>query len=168
MALQSKVSALLTALLTGTVDIGTTKYEASFGPQYNFADGSGANQANKIFSDTRTLAASATENLDFSGSLLDPLAGAVVFTKIRAIVIQAAAANVNDVVVGGLLTGAFGLASLFGLDGSSVKVKPGGLFMLVAPDVNGYAVAAGTADLLKILNSAGGTGVDYTILVLGS
>ncbi len=168
MALTARVSALLTALLTGAPDLGATKHELSVGPAYNFTDGSGADQANKLFMDTRTLAASGTENLDFSGALTDPLGGAVVFTKIRAIIVRAAAANTNDVVVGGLLSGAFGLASFFGLDGSSVNVKPGGMFMLVAPNLAGYAVAAGTADLLKILNSAGGTGVTYDIVVLGS
>lgn len=166
--MQAKISALVSALLAGAPDLGETDYSLALNPGYTFTDGSGANQANKLFVDTRTLAASATENLDFSGALTDPLGAAVVYTKIRGILVRAAAANTNDVIVGGLLTGAFGLASPFGLDGSSVKVKPGGVFLLVAPDVNGYAVTAGSADLLKIANSAAGTGVTYDIVVLGS
>ena len=40
--------------------------------------------------------------------------------------------------------------------------------MLVAPDANGYAITATTADLLKIANSAGGTSVTYTIAILAT
>jgi hypothetical protein len=168
MTLSAKISAALVAALTSSPDLGATVNNTALSPSFAFADGSGANQANKLFVDTRTLAASGTENLDFSGALTDPLGAAVVFTKIRALMVRAAAANTNDVVVGGLNAAAFGIITLFGDDPSSVKVKPGGLLLLVAPDANGYAVTAGTADLLKILNSAGGTGVTYDILVLGS
>ncbi len=50
----------------------------------------------------------------------------------------------------------------------TVKVKPGGAIALVAPDATGYAVTAGTADQLKVANSAGGTSVTYDIIIIGA
>jgi hypothetical protein len=47
-----------------------------------------------------------------------------------------------------------------------MKVPPGGLLLLTAPDVNGFAVAAGATDSLKIANSAGAS-CDYDIILIG-
>jgi len=130
-----------------------------------FTDGVAAGNANRIWQDTRTLAASATEDLDFSGSLTDIYGDAVVFADIRAIVITAAAANTNNVNVQRATANGL-LLFLAALDG--VAVRPGGAVMWMCPDATGIAVAAGTADLLTITNSAGSTDVTYTITVVGA
>lgn len=152
--------------LSAAADIGTVLHQILYGPTIALGDGSGANQISQIFADTRTLAASATEDLDLNGTLLNAFGVAVTFTKIRALLIVADAANVNDVVVGGAAANQF--FACFGAATHTVKVKPGGMFLVAAPDVNGYAVTAATADLLKVLNGGAGTGVTYTIMVLGS
>jgi hypothetical protein len=92
--------------------------------------------------------------------------GAVLtFTKIKALIIRAAAGNTNDIVVGNAASNGF--ISPFGALAHTVKVKPGGLFVLVAPDVNGYAVVAATGDLLHVANGGAGTPVSYDIFILG-
>jgi len=40
--------------------------------------------------------------------------------------------------------------------------------MAGAADATTYAVTAGTGDLLKVANSAGGTSVTYDIVIIGS
>jgi hypothetical protein len=130
-----------------------------------FTDGVAAGSADRIWQDTRTLAASATEDLDFSGSLTDIYGDAVVFADIRAILVTAAAANTNNVNVqrassNGLL--------LFLAASDGFAVRPGGAALWMCPDATGIAVAAGTADLLTITNSAGSTSVTYTITVVGA
>lgn len=165
-SLHTKIALSIASTLTGAAgDFGTATAPIGTSKIYTLADGTGAGQANNIFADTRTLAASATENLDMSGVLVNQLNETIAFTKVKAIVITAAAANTNDVVVGGHATAAF--ASMFGDPTDTVKVKPGGTLVLVAPDATGYAVTATTADLLKITNSAGTTGVTYDIFVVG-
>jgi len=166
--LNATLAANILALLTGTVDIGEVSHRVQFGPSVNLTDGAGANQANKLFADTRTLAASATENLDLSGVLVDAIGAQLAFTKIKGLLIRAAAANVNNVIVGGLNAAAFGVVSLFGVDPSSLIVRPGGFVLLAAPDAAGYAVTAGTGDLLKIANSGAGSAVTYDVVIIGA
>jgi hypothetical protein len=49
-------------------------------------------------------------------------------------------------------------------------VRPGGVLALFtgAADANGYAVAAGATDFLRIANSGGTTGVTYDIWIIGT
>lgn len=159
--LQVRVSADLTTAL----DIGIAEHAIEYGPSWPFTDGTGANQVQQVFADTRTLAASGTENLDLSGTLTNAFGATIAFTKVKALVIRAAAANTNDVLVGG--AGANACFSFFNASTDKVRVKPGGVMALVAPDANGYAVTAATADLLTVANGGAGTGVTYDVILIG-
>lgn len=165
-ALSLRLALSIAAELSNSVDIGSVKYPLSYSPSYVFTDGTGANQAKEVFTDTRTLSASATEDLDLAGGLTDVFGNTLTFTKIKALIVVADSGNTNDVLVGGAASAA--IASIFGDLTDVVKVKPGGMLALVAPDATGYAITATTADLLKMANSAGGTGVTYTIVIVGT
>lgn len=157
---------LVDALLEETVDIGTVKHSITFGPQNTLTDGTGADQAKQIFTDQRTLAASASENLDMAGVLANAFGTTLTFTKIRAIIIRAASTNTNNVLVGGHAT-----AALVGWVSDAtdvVVVRPGGIFVITAPDATGIAVTATTADMLKIANSSSGSSVVYDIVIIGT
>lgn len=130
------------------------------------ADGGGANQAANVFSDTRVLAASASESLDLAGALVNALGQTITFTKIKAVMVFAAAGNTNDVVVGGASSNGF--ITPFGAAAHTVRVKPGGCLILTAPDANGYAVTAATGDLLQIANGSSGTPVTYDVILIGA
>lgn len=163
--LTARISLNIDAILADALDIGTVEYHPQYGANYVLTDGSGANQANSIFTDTRILAASATEDLDLAGVLVNAFGATITFDKIKALIIKADAANTNDVLVGGAASAQ--ASAFFGDVTDVVKVKPGGMLALVAPDANGYDVTATTADLLKIANSAGSTAVGYTIILIG-
>lgn len=162
----AQISARFAAFLLNSIDLRDVQDKVDWNPNYSFANGTGANQANQTFLDTRTLSASANESLDFAGGLSDAFGTVLTMTRIKALIIQAAPGNTNDVLVGGAAANA--ITSLFGDATDVVKVKPGGMVMFVAPDATGYAVTATTADLLKIANSAAGTSVTYTIAVLAT
>lgn len=166
MALTSNVSVSLTATQTTALDLGTATFAPALNAALALASGTGADQADKIWTDTRTLTASATEDLDLAGTLTDAFGATVTFVKVKAIVVSAAAANTNDVVVGGASATQLGIFS----DASDkVPVKPGGFFVLAAPGAAGLCtVGAGSTDLLKVANSAGSTGVTYSIAVIGT
>jgi hypothetical protein len=129
------------------------------------ANGTGANQVSNHWHDQRTLTASSSENLDLAGSLVNGLGQTLTFTKIKALIVKAAVANVNDVVIGNAAANAW--LGPFGAVTHTIAVKPGGLVVLVAPDANGYAVTAGTVDILKVLNGGAGTSVVYDIVIIG-
>lgn len=166
MAVTSRVSLDLVALLTGTHDLSAPSANLQTARAWPLAPGTGANQADRVFADRRTLAASATENLDLAASLTDALGATITFAKVRALLVAAAAANANTVVVGGAASNA--MSTMFGDATDTVVVRPGGAMLLVAPDATGYAVTAATGDLLKVGNGGAGTAVTYDVVIIGT
>jgi hypothetical protein len=167
MAFSAKALLELSALLTSPQDLTTGSAPLSRTEQVLFAEGVGANQANRIWSDTRTLGASATEDLDLAGAaLLDPFGVAVVFARIKFLYIKAAAANTNSVLVGGVAAGWDTLISPAAT--GVLKLPPGAGFAAWAPSAAGFVVTATTADLLHVANSAGSTSVTYDVVAIGA
>lgn len=164
--LQAQIDFSLLASLAAAGDFGDAAVPTRMERSFKFKPGAGANQANVIFADKRTINASTSENLDLAGVLIDQLGQVATFTKVRAIAFLADPANVNDVVVGGHATAAF--AAPFGASNNTVKVKPGGMLVIVAPDANGYPVVATTSDMLQVANGGAGTAVNYGVVLLGS
>jgi hypothetical protein len=163
MALTSEVRIKLSASQTGTADLGTPR----FSPVHEFiaalAGGTGANQADLYFSDTRTLAASATEDLDLAGVLTDVFGATITMAEVVAIMITAASGNTNNVVVGD----ATSPVPLFGGTNGTRAIRPGGCDLYVNPGATGlFTVGAGSTDDLKIANSSSGSGVTYTISII--
>lgn len=165
MALSANVKVSINATQTKTADFESASSAISHALSVAFSDGVAAGQANRIWKDTRTLAASATEDLDFSGALLDIFGDAVVFADIRAILITADAANTNNVNV--TRPASNGLP-IFLAASDGIAVRPGGAFLYVAQDTTAIPVTAGTGDLLTLTNSSGTTGVTYSITVIGA
>jgi len=149
------------------VTLGTVRDQINLDYTTALGPGTGAGQANVIYRATRTLTASATEDLDLSGTALtDGLGAAVALTKAKAVVVHAAAANTNNVIIGGGNT----TFSLFVAASDAYAIKPGGTFVLTAPAAAGLTIVpvlGGATDLLTVTNSAGSTPVSYDVVVIG-
>ena len=165
MALSATIKASVGATQTSPVDLGTATFPLNVLQSLSLSDGTGANQADRMFTDTRTLSASANEDLDFSGSLTNAFGVTVTFARIKAIMVIAASGNTNNVNV--TRPASNGVPFLLAA-GDGMAVRPGGVFLLASVDATGYPVTAATGDLINIANSAGTTGVDYTIVVIGA
>lgn len=127
-------------------------------------DGSGAGKANKSwYGANRSIAGSGTDVLDLAGTLVDAFGATLTFTKVRAIVIMPSASNGSTLKMGG---GTNPIVSLFNANTEKLVLRPGGLFMLVAPDATGYAVVAATGDNLTISNDSA-SAATYDILIVG-
>lgn len=168
MALTSKVGVTLAATQTGTLDLGTTAANVVKRYVTELATGTGAGQADLLFSDTRTIAASGNDDLDLAGVLTGAFGATLTFARVKAIMVVASAANTNDVIVGGAGTNA--IVSFFGATTHTLRVRPGGALLLSCGDADatGYAVVAATGDLLRISNSGAGTSVTYDVIVIGA
>jgi hypothetical protein len=166
MALSSKLSLHLVSTLTSALDLSTATDVLDYPVTYNLVTGTGTTSGNADmqWSDTRTLTASATEDLDFAGSLTNALGSTQTFARIKAIIVTAAAANTNNV---NIIRPAANGVPLFLAASDGTPVLPGGTFMWVAPAA-GVVVTAGTGDLVTFTNSAGSTSVTYSIIVLGA
>lgn len=164
-SLTAQVALKIAADFVSTLDVGSATYPVNYSATNNFANGTGADQANQIFTDTRTLSTSATENLDLAGGLTDPFGATITFAKVKAILITAASANTNNVQV--TRPASSGLV-LFMAASDGIALTPGASFAAVFPNANGVAVTAGTGDLLTLTNSAGSTSVTYTVVIIGT
>ena len=165
-SLKTTVRAEVDATFTGSADLGAALTFSIPQPlPITLTNGTGSGQANQIFSDQRTLTASSTENLDLAGSLANPFGATITFATVKAIRVCAAAANTNNVVVGGAGTNTFN--GPFSDATDKVAVKPGGCFLAVAPGV-GWTVTASTGDILLVANSGSGTSVTYDVTIVGT
>lgn len=128
-------------------------------------NGTAANSADLLFHDTRTLAASASEDLDLAGGLTNPLTGAAMtFVEIRAVQIRASASNTNNVRV---TRPASNGVPLFLAASDGIDIPPGGMFMWACPADGKVTVTASTGDLITVANSSSGTSVTYDVTIVG-
>lgn len=165
MAVTSRIEARIQAILTSALDLGTASVPFVTSLSLDWESGTGANQADLVFADTRTIAASGNEDLDLAASLVSGLGATLTFVKLKLLFIKAAAANTNNVV----LTRPANGVPLFSAAADAHAIKPGGWIMMGAPAAAGICtVTADTGDLINISNSGAGTGVTYDVIIVGT
>ncbi|MEH0470880.1 hypothetical protein QA943_18830 [Streptomyces sp. B21-097] len=167
MPLTSGISVSAAADLSTALDLATATVPLSLRRAVTLADGTGAGKADKVFHDRRTLAASATEDLDLAGVLADAFGGLITFARVKAIVVAAASDNVNNVVIGAAASTAW--ATLLNATGT-ITLRPGAFVAAAAgaADVTAYTVTPSTGDVLKVANSGAGSAVTYDIVIIGA
>lgn len=163
MALNTKALFDLSAELTSALDLASGTVPLSYKRQFLMPTGTGAGQADLIWHDQRTLTASSTEDLDLAGgSLTNAFGTALTFVKVRGLIVYAATANTNNVVIGGDANS----VPFLGAAANTKPIQPGGLYVDFAPA--GYTVTAATGDIIQVANGGAGTSVTYDIIVLGT
>ena len=165
MALSSKLVAQVVATQINDLDLADGSVPLNYAQRLVLTSGTGANQADLIFHDQRTIAASDNEDLDLAGTLVDAFGATLTFARIKAVLFAAAAGNTNNVQVTRPAT--LGVP-LFLAASDGIAVRPGGVFMWAATDATGVAVTAGTADLINVANSGSGTTVTYDVVIVGA
>lgn len=169
MPLNSKISVTVDGKLTSVGDLATGAVPLLETYQTVLRTGTGAGQADKIFHDTRTLAASASEDLDMAGATLtDAFGVAFTLARVKALLIRAAAGNTNNVLLGGV---AAGMSTFLSPAATGIiTIRPGATFAIFAgvADATGYVVTPTTADLLHVANSAAGSTVTYDVIIIGT
>jgi hypothetical protein len=167
MSLTSSLSAAVGFTQSSALDLGTASLPVSVRAAVQLVSGTGAGQADLVFSDRRSIAASGTEGLDLAGTLTDAFGATLTFVKIKGLYVRADAANTNNVVVGA--DGTSPWTTLLNSTGT-VTLRPGAFFLAAAgsADATGYGVTASTGDILKVANSSSGTAVSYDIVVIGT
>jgi hypothetical protein len=163
-ALYTRISTVVESTLTSALDLVTASAPLRYSNVVDLATGTGANQADMLWSDTRTLTASATEDLDLAGSLTGPLGGTLTFARVKYLLFKASGANTNNVVVS---RPAANGVPIFAAASDALALVPGGWFSWGAPTAAGVAVTPATGDLITVTNSAGGTSVTYDVIVIG-
>lgn len=163
MAADGTTSLKILANTSRTLDLGTVSFPLSWSSAEAWTDGTGANQYQVAWTDTRTTDGTG-EDLDLVAALTDAFGQTLTFTSIKVLAVSASDSNTQPVAVG---VGTHPVASLFANTSDIILVRPGGTLTLVAPDTTGFAVGAdGVADDLKVKCSTTAN-VTYSIMVLG-
>lgn len=129
------------------------------------ANGTEADQANIVWYDTRTLAAT-SEQLDFAGGVTDAFGDALTFATIKLLLIRNKnTTTAHTLVIGGGTTNP--MTTIFGSTATNCTetIGPSGWTDKHNP-IDGFAVTGGSADTLKL--DAGTNTVVYDIIVLGA
>lgn len=166
-SLTSRIEVKVTGTLSNPLDLapeGSVEAKVLSQVIQDFANGTGANQANVIWSDRRTLTASTTEDLDFAGGgLTDAFGAAIAPTKIRMVLVVSASSNVQNIT----LFGDANSVPLLNTAATTVTLQPKGVYLFTAPTAAGVTVTATTGDIIQVANGAG-VSVTYDIIVIGS
>lgn len=162
------ISLRLLAKIQGTLSTSGDGGEASLtineGATIDFDQGDAADQAEAVYIDDFSIAASGTLDIDLSGALEDRLGNSVVFVAVKALLVVADSGNTNNVVIGG---DAAAIQLGFGNVNDTWAVKPGGVFLAGDGSAGGWAVTNTTADILQLANSSSGSAVTGTIVIVG-
>lgn len=166
MAVNTKLSLALNGKVFDNVDKGTREANLAASVAISLANGVGAGQADRLWIDDFTIAASGTLDVDLAGALLDALGGPFLIARVKALVVTTADLNVNNVVVGAAATNPW-----VGLLGAThtVTLRPGAFLAAGAgqADAVAYPVIANTGDILRLTNGAAGSAVQGSIAIVG-
>lgn len=138
----------------------------SYSKSGSLSNGTGANQADRIWADQRQIAASANDDLDLNGTALQDALGAnLALARIKLLAVYADPANVNNLLIGA--AAANPVSTILGATGV-LTVRPGGMLLLSAPGATGYAITPATADILRFTNGGAGSVVNYDVVIIGA
>lgn len=151
---------------------GDNAYSDTFAPALNevlnLTSGTGAGQFDLIYADERTVADGTNDDIDLAGVLADAFGDTITFAELVGLVVinkqSDGTANTTDLTIGG---GSNPFIGFLGATHTVGPIKPGGVFTIFAGDAAGVGtVTAGTADILRIANSAGASNT-YQIAIFG-
>jgi len=144
------------------IDLSTPRDSMTISKNDSLENGTGSSQADVQWHDQRTLAGT-SENIDLAGSLTSTLdSSTITFANVKAVLIKNNSTTATEqLTVGGASSNAWDTMIT-----DTVIVGPDGVCFLYSP-IDGFAVTAGTGDILKITASSGDT-ITYDIVVIGT
>lgn len=133
--------------------------------EIELSSGTGASAVDLEYIAQRTVLASANNDIDLAGSLVDRFGATITFVKVKGIWIRCSSSNVNSLIL--KPAAANGFLGPFGAATHTLTIPPGGGIELTAP-VSGWTVTAGTGDKINEANSGAGSSVVYDLHIIGT
>lgn len=159
-----KISAVGT-LSNTPLDVGNSSYNFNEVFSKIFTNGNTSGKANVVWTDKRTIAFGANDDIDFAGVLTDIYGASLAFTSIKTLIIKANDDNANALTLGGDTSA--NVSTIFGSDTDTITLPAGACICLLNP-ANGYAVTATTADKIRLTNPGGSGSIGYEIIAIGT
>ncbi|KPK71858.1 MAG: hypothetical protein AMJ84_05420 [Acidithiobacillales bacterium SM23_46] len=163
MALTANLSLGLNIEFSKSLDLSTPKDTLSQNRGKTLNNGTGADQADTVWHDKRTLGDGENETLDFhDGSLSDPLGGALTLDELKALYIKNYSSDAG-LKIGGAAANALGLFA----DATDILLlPPGGELLFTAPGSGGIDITT-NSDLKLEHDGTGSSSLIYDIVVIG-
>ena len=169
------VSANFELSFAGQIDFGISfggpYFQGEFNLKNTFIDGVGSDQFDLTYFSQRVVASGANDDLDLYGSLLTPMGSTINAAELVGIMVvnrpidANAAPNTTNLTIGG----GSNVQTVGWLGGSDTRIQtisPGGIFMMMNPNASGMGIVTnGSADIIRITNSAGASNT-YTVALL--
>ena len=164
MALTTTVTLKFQTLFTDPADLSTPTDNLVQDYSVTLATGSGADQANVIFHDQRTLADAAVDTLDLyaSGSLLDPLGVALTMEQLKVLYL-ANTSTTNSLTIGPSATA---VALCADKASDIIIIPPEGKFLWTSPASGGLDLTT-NKNLVLTHDSTDATALIYNIIAIG-
>lgn len=163
-SLQTTFTVQVSSTLSGTVGLANASAPVTLSQVTQLVNGSGAGQADRVYTSEATIASGATLSLDLAGSLTDALGQAFTPARVRAIYIFSKGTNTTNVTLFGDANGLPILSAV----ATTKTLKPGGTSLDIDPSVAGVPVTAGTGDIVKLVNAAGAAAVVQIVILASS
>jgi hypothetical protein len=156
MGVSAKIDFSLTTSQSGANAFGGPYIRMDIAQSLLLANGTGANQFDKLIVTERTVASGANDDIDLAGVLTDALGTAFTAAELVALAIinkpldPSAAANTTNLTPGG------GTNTVPGYANARCPIGPGDFCVEINRTASGLAtVTAGTGDIIRVANSAG-------------
>jgi hypothetical protein len=163
MPLVGSINLSIQASLTSALDLSTARDPLAYTLAQAISDGAGADQSNQCWHDTRTLVASANDDLDLAGVLVNAFGATVTFARVKFLFVRNKTTSGAPITVGP--APAQGVANFLG---TSDRLPIGAWMCMGLFDATGWAITAGTADKIRIGNTSGSLTATYDIIVVGA
>lgn len=164
-SLNTILSMYVNAALSNPIDLVTATQPLEYTKKVTWTNGTTADKADLVFSDTRTVGASSTDALDLAGSLSSVYGATLTYVELRGLIVVAATGNTNNV---RLNRPASNGVPLFLAASDGIDIPPGGCFAWFCGADGKVTVTAGTGDIINCDNSSSGTSVTYDVIIVGA
>ena len=167
--MRTEITAAIKAAQVGSSAFGGPSFMPTISAVLETTLGTGANQADILWTAQRTVNASTNDDIDLAGVLTNAFGATITVAELVAILIINApltgTANLSNLTIGGGTNPVTGF--LGGTTPTVGPIRPGGFFLIGCGDAAGIGgVTAGTGDILRVANGAGGAAT-YQIAVIG-
>ncbi len=163
-SLSSRINLLVSSTLTGTAGLTTPSATGTTSIDFTLANGTGANQADKVYAHTYTILTGATEDIDLKAALTDDFGAAFTPAKVVGVMIYSRTTNTTDLT----LFGDANSVPILSTAATTMTLTPGDVFLVSRRAVAGITVTAATGDIIQIVNGAGASAVVDVIIIARS
>jgi len=160
-SLSTRVTVTVAPTLTSTVGLAETSATAKALVDFTLAAGTGANQADSVYTASATITTGATLSLDLKGSMVDAFGAAFTPSKLRLVYISSRSSNTTNLTL-------FGNAAsplILSVATTTATLTPGDTFLVTRRATAGITVTTATGDIVDIVNGAGASAIVDIVLV---